>query len=91
MIESYISYFHGEEKEELMILELSSKEIEVIAQALHIYICDNDNVDAQKAISSLALQTNLVFSESRHHKVYPNAVLAPSGTRQLGSVHYIPV
>jgi len=74
------------------IVELSSQTINVIAQAIHIYLVDNPNSDAAaQALRELREQTDKVFKDPKDHFVYSSILNAPPYTKTINPIVYRPV
>ncbi len=86
MSEIYINPFKDEQT---YIVELPAEQLEVIAQALHLYMAaTNTKLKTREAIRNLADQTHVVYDDCVYHKVYPNVIQAPEAASLSKPIYY---
>ena len=86
-------YLGALEMKQTFILELSSKSIRQIAQALHLYSF-NDGIDKtllHETFNDLREQTNVVYTTPKEHAVYELIADAPAIATLTKNALFIPV
>lgn len=75
------------------VLELDSKEIQAVAQLLHLrLLTEGDHAVVRRALDSFSYQTNLVNkAEPSRHGVFPNGLTAPPHAVKFEGNFFVPV
>lgn len=74
------------------IVELTSRELRIIAQMLHMRILDGKKVEpVEGTLKSLALQGPVIGMKPEIHEVYPDPITAPKKAVEFMGSYYVPL
>lgn len=74
------------------IVELSNKELKIIAQMLHMRILDGKKTDkVEETLKSLSLQGPVIGMKPQTLDVFPDPIMAPERAVKFDGSFYVPL